>query len=68
MQTAQDCHEDILPVSPNRQLVSEEGGIVNLEVDNEFDVPEVRNLRPKKIRGVNAKQRARQMQKVYDSV
>ena len=57
----------MLPVSP-RQLVSEEGGIINLEVDNEFDVPEVRNLRPKKIRGVHAKQRARQVSKVvYDS-
>ena len=51
--TAQNRDEDMLPVSP-RQLVSEEGGIINLEVDNEFDVPEVRNLRPKKIRGVKA--------------
>ena len=57
----------MLPVSP-RQLVSEEGGIINLEVDNEFDVPEVKNLRPKKLRGANAKQRPRQMSKVvYDS-
>ena len=29
-------------------------------------MPEVRNLRPKKIRGANAKQRPRQMSKVYD--
>ena len=56
--------EKILPVSP-RQLVSEEGGIINLAVENEFDVPGAKNNR-KKLRAINIK-RTRQLGKEYDS-
>ena len=57
--------EQILPVSP-RQLVSEEGGIVNLAVDNEFDaVVGVKNVRQKKLRAVNIK-RTKPLIRDYD--
>lgn len=62
--TMKVSREHILPVSP-RQLVSEEGGIVNLITDNEFDAPTTK-IRHKKLKVVNVK-RTKQLDKEYDS-
>jgi len=54
-----DHRDSILPVEP-RQLVSEEGGIVNLAVDNEFmnsngEIPSV--MQRKKLRKFSKKKK-----------